>query len=159
MMGALRARRPTWLGGHGQFERVRFRDAIPLRRDRRDLRRQFRRAVRAALAEREAQASAQLGRLAANRVPLYAVTRNGRDTERVVEFSDGTRLLLFSTRAGAANLGRLGPGPVWAPVWLAQVRPCFSPSWFRLWFATASQTGPLEVLAAVAPAPVEAFPG
>jgi len=157
-MSVLRARRPTWLGGHDQVARVRFRDAIPLRRDRRDLRRRFRRAARAAMAEREAQASAQLGRLAANRVPLSAVTRGGRDTERVVEFSDGTQLLLFSTRAGAANLARLAPGPVFAPVWLAQVRPCFSPSWFRLWFATASQPSPLEVLAAVVPATVAAFP-
>jgi len=157
MMSVLRARRPAWLRGHSQVEHAQFRDMIPLRRDRRDLRRRFRRAARAAMAEREAQASAHLGRLAANRVPLYAVTRGGRDTERVVEFCDGTRLLLCSTRAGAARLGRLAPGPVLSPVWLAQVRPCFAPSWFRLWFASASQSGPLEVLAAVAPT-VEAFP-
>ena len=156
-MSVLRARRPAWLRGHSQVEHAQFRDMIPLRRDRRDLRRRFRRAARAAMAEREAQASAHLGRLAANRVPLYAVTRGGRDTERVVEFSDGTRLFLFSTRAGAASLGRLAPGPAWSPVWLAQVRPCLAPSWFRLWFASASQPRPLEVLAAVAPT-VEAFP-
>ena len=156
-MSVLRARRPAWLRGHSQVEHAQFRDMIPLRRDRRDLRRRFRRAARAAMAEREAQASAHHGRLAANRVPLYAVTRGGRDTERVVEFSDGTRLFLFSTRAGAASLGRLAPGPAWSPVWLAQVRPCFAPSWFRLWFASASQPRPLEVLAAVAPT-VEAFP-
>ena len=157
MMGVLRARRPAWLGGHaGRVERVRFRDAVPVWRDRRDLRRRFRRAARAAMADREAQAAAQLGRLAANRVPLYAVTRSRRDT--VVEFSDGTRLVLFSTRSGAANLERLAPGPVWSPVWLAQVRPCFAPSWFRLWFAAGSQTGALEVLAAVVPTPAPAFP-
>lgn len=157
MMGVLRARRPAWLGGHAdRVERLRFRDAVPVRRDRRELRRRFRRAARAAMADREAQAAAQLGRLAANRVPLSAVTRSRRDT--VVEFADGTRLLLFSTRSGVASLGRLAPGPVWSPVWLAQVRPCFSPSWFRLWFASASQTGPLEVLAAVVPSPAAAFP-
>lgn len=157
MMGVLRARRPAWLGGHaGRIERVRFRDAIPVRRDRRDLRRRFRRAARAAMADREAQAVAQLGRLAANRVPVHAVTRSRRDT--VVEFSDGTQLLLSSTRSGAASLGRLAPGPVWSPVWLAQVRPCFAPSWFRLWFASDSQTGPLEVLAAVVPTTAPAFP-
>ena len=158
MMSVLRARRPTWLRGHGQVEGVRFRDAVPLRRDRRDLRRRFRRAARAAMAERKAQAAAQLERLAASRVPLYAVTCGGRDTERVVEFCDGTRLLLCSSRVGAARLGRLAPGPAWSPVWLAQVRPCFAPSWFRLWFASAIQPGPLEVLAAVTPATVEAFP-
>ena len=157
-MSVLRARRPAWLRGHSQAEHVRFRDMIPLRRDRRDLRRRFRRAARAAMVEREAQASAHLGRLAANQVPLYAVTSGERDTERVVEFCDGTRLLLCSTRAGAARLGQLAPGPVWSPVWLAQVRPCFAPSWFRLWFASASQPGPLEVLAAVTPATVEAYP-
>ena len=158
-MGVLRARRPAWLGGHAhRVERVRFRDAVPVRRDRRDLRRRLRRAARAAMADREAQAAAQLGRLAADRVPLSAVTRSRRDTERVVEFSDGTRLLLFSTRSGAASLGRLAPGPVWSPVWLAQVRPCFAPGWFRLWFASGSQPGPLEVLAAVVPTPVAAFP-
>jgi len=109
------------------------------------------------MAEREAQSAAQLGQLAANRVPLSAVTRGGRETERVVEFSDGTRLLL-TARSGAANLVRLMPGPVWSPVWLAQVRPCFAPSWFRLWFASGGQAVPLEVVAAVAPATVEAFP-
>ena len=158
-MSVLRARRPTWLRGHSQVEHVRFRDMVPLRRDRRDLRRRFRRAARAAMVEREAQAAAHLGRLAADRVPLYAVTRGERDTERVVEFCDGTRLLLSSPRAGRARLGRLAPGPVWSPVWLAQARPCFSPSWFRLWFASGSEPGPLEVLAAVMPATVAAFPG
>ena len=157
-MGVLRTRRPAWLGGRAnRAERVRFRDAVPVRRDRRDLRRRFRRAARAAMADREAQAAAQLGRLAANRVPLYAVARSRRET--VVEFSDGTRLLLFSTRAGAASLGRLAPGPAWSPVWLTQVRPCFAPSWFRLWFASGSQTGLLEVLAAVVPTPAPAVPG
>jgi len=133
----------TRLLGRARGKRVRFRDAVPVRRDRRDLRRQFRRAARAVTAERKAATTALLWRLSANRVPLSAVTPGARDSERIVEFSDGTRLLLAA---------RHEQGACWPPVWLAQARPGFTRHWFRLWFASASRAGLVEVRAAVAPA-------
>jgi len=141
----------TRLLGRARGQRVRFRDAVPFRRDRRDLRRQFRRAARAVTAERKATTTALLWRLSANRVPLSAVTPGARDTERIVEFSDGTRLLL-ATRHGTASLQRLEQGACWPPVWLARAHPDFTRRWFRLWFASASRAGLVEVRAAVAPA-------
>jgi hypothetical protein len=142
----------TRLLGRARGKRVRFRDAVPVRRDRRDLRRQFRRAARAVTAERKATTTALLWRLSANRVPLSAVTQGTRATERIVEFSDGTRLLL-AARHGPANLERLEQGACWPPVWLARANPGFTRHWFRLWFASASRAGLVEVRAAVAPAP------
>jgi hypothetical protein len=137
--------------GRARGKRVRFRDAVPVRRDRRDLRRQFRRAARAVTAEHKAGTTALLGRLSADRVPLSAVTPGARDTERIIEFLDGTRLLL-ATRHGTAKLERLERGGFWPPVWLAQARPDFTHRWFRLWFASASRAELVEVRAAVTPA-------
>jgi hypothetical protein len=141
----------TRLLGRARGKRVRFRDAVPVRRDRRDLRRLFRRAARAVTAERRAETTTLLGRLSADRVPLSAVTPGAQDTERIVEFFDGTRLLL-ATRRGTANLKRLEQGACWPPVWLARAQPGFTHRWFRLWFASASRAGLVEVRAAVAPA-------
>jgi hypothetical protein len=131
---------------------VSFRDAVPVRRDRRDLRRQFRRAARAETANRKAQTLALLWRLSANRVPLSMVTRGDRDTERIAEFGDGTRLLLAAARADATDLKLLDPGAFRYPGWLAHAQPCFAHQRFRLWFASVSRKDLVEVLAAVAPA-------
>jgi hypothetical protein len=141
----------TRLRGRARGKRVRFRDAVPVRRDRRDLRRQFRRAARAVATEHKAETTALLGRLSADRVPLSAVTPGTRETERIIEFFDGTRLLL-ATRHGTAKLKRLERGASWPPVWLAQAQPGFTHRWFRLWFASASRAELVEVRAAVAPA-------
>lgn len=138
--------------GRGRGKRVRFREAVPVRRDRKDLRRQFRLAARAVTAERKAEAVAQLLRLSAERVPLSAITPGTRDKERIAEFFDGTRLLL-AARYGSSNLRLLAPGSIWSPVWLAQARPSFTRRWFRLWFASSNQAGLLEVQALVTPAP------
>jgi hypothetical protein len=138
--------------GRGRGKRVRFREAVPVRRDRKDLRRQFRLAARAVTAERKAEAVAQLLRLSAERVPLSAVLPGTRDKERIAEFFDGTRLLL-AAHYNSSNLMRLAPGSIWSPVWLAQARPSFTRRWFRLWFASESQAGLLEVQAMVTPAP------
>ncbi len=138
-----------WARSRGR--RIRFRDAVPVRHDRRDLRRQFRRAARAETAERKAQTLALLWRLSANRVPLCLVRPGARDTERIVEFRDGTRLLLAATRSDTADLRLLDPGAFRYPGWLAQAQPCFAHQRFRLWFASASRKEPVEVLAAVEP--------
>lgn len=131
---------------------IRFRDAVPDRHDRRDLRRQFRRAARAETAQRKAETLALLWRLTANRVPLSVVRPGGRDSERIVEFRDGTRLLLAAARSDTAVLRLLDPGAFRHPGWLAQARPCFAQRRFRLWFVSGSRRGLVEVLAAVAPA-------
>ena len=141
----------TRLRGRAREKRVWFRDAVPVRRDRRDLRRQFRRAARAVTAEHKTEITALLGRLSADRVPLSAVTPGARETERIIAFSDGTRLLL-ATRYGTAKLKRLDRGAFWPSVWLAQAQPDFTHRWFRLWFASASRAELVEVRAAVAPA-------
>jgi hypothetical protein len=141
--------------GRPQERRIRFRDAVPLRGDRRDLRRQFRRAARAAVAERKAEMTALLGRLAANRVPLSAVVPAPEARGGVVVFADGTHLLLV-TRHGGSSIRWLSEGQQGAgtPVWLVRAQPSFASCWFRLWFATAASTKPAELLARVRPVPV-----
>lgn len=133
--------------------RVRFAEAVPSRRDRRDLRRRFRRVARHATAERKTQTVALLQRLSADRVPLLAVLPGQRNSERVIEFGDGTRLLI-AARYGTGGIKRLRPGAAWSPVWLAQVQPAFTRRSFRLWFASAGRPGLVEMMATVAaPAP------
>src|SRR5689334_10891707 len=95
--------------GWGRPKQIRFRDAVPLRRDRRDLRRQFRRAARAAAAERKAEMTALLGRLSANRVPLSAGMPGPEAGRGVVVFADGTRLQLL-TRHGGSGIRWLSEG-------------------------------------------------
>ena len=140
--------------GGGRPKRIRFRDAVPLRRDRRDLRRQFRRAARAAAAERKAETTALLGRLSANRVPLSAVVPGPEAKRGVVVFADGTRLQLLTRHGGSGirwlSEGHRGSG---TPVRLVRAQPSFASCWFRLWFASAGSAKPAELMARVGPAP------
>ncbi len=144
--------------GRPQGRRIRFRDAVPLRRDRRELRRQFRRAARAAVAERKAEMTALLGRLSASHVPLSAVMPGPEAKRGVVVFADGTRLQLV-TRHGSSSIrwlseGQRGSG---TPVWLVRAQPSFASCWFRLWFASAGSAKPAELMARVGPAPAGSF--
>lgn len=153
-MGIPRAGQSARLRGQRGKTRVRFRDAVPVRRDRRDLRRQFRRAVRAATAEQKLEMTALLHRLS-GRMPLAEVTPGPRARDGVIEFLDGTRLLLV-TRHGGTSIKRLSQ---WhrasrAPVWLLRVQPSFTRRWFRLWFTSADGTRQAEVVAGVKPVPV-----
>jgi hypothetical protein len=153
-MSILRARGSARLRGRLRERRIRFREAVPVRRDRRELRRLFRRAARAALTERQAEVTALLERLSADQVPLSGVMPGQRARDGVVEFLDGTRLLLV-TRRGSARLDRLtdehsGAGDV---VCLLRAQPAFARCWFRLWFASAGARKPSEVLARVSPPP------
>lgn len=150
-MSAERAGVTARLWGRARRKRIRFKDAVPVRPDRRDLRRQFRRAARAATADRKAETGALLWRLSANRVPLSVVLPGAQDDERIIEFSDGTRVLLLEARHETGNLKRLAPGDSRSPVWLGQARPCFARRWFRLWFASAARRELVEVLASVTP--------
>jgi hypothetical protein len=144
--------------GWGQRKRIRFRDAVPVRRDRRDLRRQFRRTARAAAAERKAEMTALLGRLSADRVPLSAVTPGPGAKRGVAVFADGTRLLLVTRHGGSGirwlSEGQRGSG---TPVCLVRAQPSFARCWFRLWFASAGSTRPAELVARVGPVPVGSF--
>ena len=153
-MNIPRANGPARLRGRPRARRIRFRDAVPARRDRRDLRRLFRRAARAALTERKAEMTALLQRLSAARVPLTGVVPGPRARDGVVEFLDGTHLLLV-TRRGSSGIRWLSEGhrASGAPVWLVRAQPSFASCWFRLWFASAGSTRPAELLAKVGPAP------
>ena len=153
-MSIPRARGSARLGGRPRKRRIRFREAVPVWRDRRELRRLFRRAARAALAERKAEMTALLDRLSADHVALSEIKPGPRPKDGVVEFLDGTRLLLISRR-GSAGMYRLRAehGGTGAIVWLIRAQPSFASCWFRLWFASADAVRPAEVLARVAPAP------
>lgn len=132
--------------------RIQFRDAIPVRRDRRDLRRRLRRTTRAAMSERQAQMTVVLRHLSADHVPLAGVIPGAEDTSKIVVFADGTRLLL-AIRCGRGGLERLGQDGSGLPVRLANVQPCFGRRWFWLWFTSSDRTAVLEVLARVSPVP------
>ncbi len=146
------------LRGRPRARRIRFRDAVPVRRDRRDLRRLFRRAARAAMAERRAELMALLHRLSAARVPLAAVVPGPRPGDGVVEFGDGTHLLLV-TRRGSPGIRWLCEGhrASGAPVWLVRAQPSFASCWFRLWFASTASAKPAELMARVGPVPAGSF--
>lgn len=140
--------------GRAHGTRTRFKEAVPLRGDRRDLRRQFRRAARAALTERKAEMTVLLQRLSSHRVPLEEVLPGPRARDAVVVFLDGTRLLLVA-RHRSAGVQRLRERHRRSsvPLWLVRAQPSFATCLFRLWFAPAGSTQPSEVLANVGPAP------
>lgn len=128
--------------------RIQFRDAVPVRQDRRELRHRFRRAERAASAERKAALIAVLRRLSAEQAKVSAVALEPPGGGVIVGFQDGTRLR-FDLRYGTADLQCLGRELPRVPAWLVQARPCFGRAWFRLWFASAQATDLTEVLARV----------
>lgn len=131
-------------------ERIGLRDVVPVRRDRRELRRGFRQVNRAVKSELRAETAAALQRLSADRVLVSGLIPGTRDLDAIVEFADGTRLLvgLFSAKA---EMERLGLRAGRCPVWLARVQPCFGCRRFWLWLASAERPVPLEVLASVQP--------
>ena len=153
-MSIRRARRSAWPPGLAAVRRIRFSEAVPVRRDRRELRRLFRRAARAAVTERKAEMTVLLRRLSADHVPLSRVVPGPRARDGVVVFADGTRLLLVTRHGGPCiswlGEGYRGPG---APVWLVRAQPSFASCRFRLWFASAGSARPAEVLAEVGPLP------
>lgn len=144
--------------GWGRRRRIRFKEAVPARRDRRDLRRQFRRAARATLAEQRAEMAALLQQLSADHVPLSEIVLGPGARDGVVVFLDGTQLL-FVTRHGSADMKRLREGhrASHVPMRLVGARPSFARCWFRLWFGSAGSTKPAEVLARVGPVPAGSF--
>lgn len=151
-MSILPARGSARRRGHPRVRRIRFREAFPVRRDRRDLRRRLRRAARAAMIERKSEMTVQLERLCTDHVPLSGVLAGPRPRDGILAFLDGTRLLLL-TRLGSREVSRLREDQDAAVMWLIRVQPSFSCCWFRLWFASDGAAQPAEVLAKVGPAP------
>lgn len=142
----------------GRRKRIRFKEAVPLRRDRRDLRRQFRRAARATLAEQRAEMTALLQQLSADNVPLSEIVLRPEAGDGIVVFHDGTQLL-FVARYGNAGMERLRERnrASQVPMRLVAARPSFTRCWFRLWFASACSTKLAEVQARVGPVPAGGF--
>ena len=150
-MKIARGLRPLWPprpGARARERRTSLRDAFPGLRDRRELRRRFRRVARAVRRERRAEATAGLQRLAAGHVLLAGLVPGSQDMDDIAEFTDGTVLLvgLFSAKA---DMRRLGLRAGQYPVWLEQVQSCFGRRRYWLWVASADRVVPLEVLASV----------
>lgn len=144
--------------GWGRRKRIGFKKVVPIRRDRRDLRRQFRRAARATLAERRAEMLALLQQLSADHVPLSEIVLGPKARDGIVVFLDGTELL-FVTRYGSADMNRLRErhSASHVPMRLVGARPSFARCWFRLWFASGCSPNLAEVLARVGPVPAGGF--
>jgi len=120
--------------------RISFTDAVPLRADRREMRRQLRAAARTARAERKRRVTAGLEGLATLRVPVASV-RPGVLGDQLVEFVDGTRVWLH-VRDGSTTLRRLAARSSCQDVHLGCVEPCFGSCWYQLRFSTVGETGP-----------------
>jgi hypothetical protein len=129
----------------------RFRDAVPVRRDRRDLRRRFRRVTHVVTGEQRAEMTAVLRRLSADHVPLEDVIPAARGTGTIAVFAGGTRIRL-GIRCGGGEMERLGQDDCAPPALLACVRSCFGRRWLWLWFTSADGALLAEVLAIVSPA-------
>jgi hypothetical protein len=144
--------------GWGLRSRIRFKEVVPTRRDRRGLRRQFRRAARATLAEQRAEMAALLQQLTADHVPLSEIMPGPGARDGIVVFLDGTQLL-FVTRYGSADMKRLRERhrASHVPMRLVGAQPSFARCWFRLWFAYPCSTKLAEVLARVGPVPAGSF--
>jgi hypothetical protein len=98
--------------------------------------------------------TALLDRLSADHVPLSEIVPGPWPRVGVVEFLDGTRLLL-TTRRVSTGMDRLRDEyrPAGAMVWLVRAQPSFASCWFRLWFASVDAAKPAELLVRVGPAP------
>lgn len=104
------------------------------------------------MGERKVVMTAELRRLSADHVLLVGVVPGTQDTGKIVEFADGTRLLL-GIRSGSGGMERLGKLGSRLPVWLADVQPCFGRPWSWLRFTSAGCPVPLEVLTSVSLVP------
>lgn len=130
--------------------RIRFKKAIPVRRDRRELRRRLRLAARAEQAEQRVEMTRVLRRLSEQHVPVLRMRPGAEVGKEIVEFRDGTQLLL-EVRDGTVAVRRLERGIPRSRAFLERVQPCFGVCWYRLWFLSPSGGKLEEVLARVAP--------
>ncbi len=135
--------RGRWRRRPGHGRRVRFAQAVPRYRDRRELRRSLRVVARAVRAEQKQQMREDLARLAQRRVAVARV-RTGPEGDEIVEFVDGTRLHL-DVRSGGVVLQRLARRSPRQAAYLGHVEPRFGHCWYQLYFFSPNQEG-VEVL-------------
>lgn len=107
LAGVLRTWGTARFRGGAREPRVRFRDAVPVRRD---LRRQFRRTARTAMGGRKTEMTAGLRRLSADHVLLSGVIPGVQDAGKIAVSADGTRLLLGVRCCSSGGMERFGAG-------------------------------------------------
>lgn len=130
---SLSAGRLFWQNARSIWLRTRFKVAVPLRAERRDLRRRLRAAARDELAEQARVITKSLERLADRRAAVMAVTAAGPVCRNgTVEFIDGTRFVLRFPN-GVRELVRLGRS-LTGIAYLEHVEPSFGHCWYLLRF-------------------------
>ena len=151
MDGPSRRRKLRWWGKRSGPPRIRFKDAVPPQRDRRDVRRRLRKAGRAELAEQKERVTQGLRRLAERRVLVASMQpgpTQGNELIEFVQFVDGTQLVLDARGDGIGALGRLAARSASDTTYLEHVETCFGHCWYRLRFCSACSGAP-EVLCKV----------
>ncbi|MGH9115819.1 MAG: hypothetical protein ACRDWW_08320 [Acidimicrobiales bacterium] len=130
------------------MSRVQFKEVVPVRGDRRDLRRRLRVVLRAIRAEQKEAVTRELRALSKGRVPLVRLRPGSSEGAVIVEFSGDVRFLL-SVRDCRAEMRRLERRALRGDTYLERAQPCFGRSWYWLWFL--SWDGREEIFAKVAP--------
>lgn len=126
--------------------KIRFRNAVPRRADRRELRQLLRRAARSEKSVADRHVTGTLNQLANSRVPVATVWSQPDDRE-VVQFSDGTELVV-DVVGNTPMIDRM-PGGRYRGVRLGQASPCMGRNWFLLWFVPPHGEA-VEIMAKVA---------
>jgi hypothetical protein len=110
MDGPSRRWKLRWWAKRSRPPKIRFKDTVPSRRERRELRRRLRKAGRDELAEQKEQVTRGLRRLAARRVLVASMQSGPTRGNELIEFvqvADGTHLMLEVRGDGTAALRRL----------------------------------------------------
>ena len=129
---SLSAGRLFWQNARSIWRRTRFKVAVPLRAERRDLRRRLRATARDELAEQARVITKSLERLVDRRAAVVAITPGPVCQTGTVEFIDGTRFVLRLPN-GARELVRLGRS-LTGIAYLEHVEPSFGHFWYVLRF-------------------------
>lgn len=127
--------------------KISFKDAVPRRADRRELRGLLRGAARSERPVADQNVAATLSQLSERRVPVATVWLQPDDRE-VVQFSDGTELVVDV--AGSVLMTDRMRGGRFQGVRLGLATPCVGSCWYRLWFVPPGGEV-VEVMAKVAP--------
>lgn len=137
---------PGWARPHGRATaKVHFRDTVPCRADRRELRRLLRRAARSEKSATDGYVAETLHQLATRRVQVATVWLRS-DGSEVVQFNDGTDLVV-DVAGNVLMIDRLR-GERFRGVRLGQATPRVGHSSYRLWFVPAAGEA-VEVMAKV----------
>lgn len=126
--------------------KIRFRNAVPRRADRRELRQLLRHAARSETSVADRHVTETLNQLANSRVPVATVWVQP-DHREVVQFSDGTELVV-DVAGNTPMIDRMRDGR-FRGLRLGQASPCMGRSWFLLWFVPPHGEA-VEVMAKVA---------